>query len=268
MGVGDIDALLNGRLAVTDLFKAAFTAEAAGGYHSSLYVAGNPGAGSAPSAGVNGTPLTSRSGQVPFPAAAAGKSVYLNAMDFAAAANVAGAFLADRLWENSGLSVTLTSSQAIAAVTPPPRDANGSTNGVGVMAALEVVTATGNGAPVNATLTYTDSDGNAGATSTISIPATAEVGTFVPFPLAAGDYGVRVPTAFQLAATLTSGAISLVLYRRLSRTLRALAANIPDSFGPADGGGPCLDGTVPWLVYLLSGTAAGVTGGSVQFVQV
>jgi len=270
MGISGGDSLLQGRLAVQDYFKAGFTGEAVGGYHSTLYVAGLPGAGAAPSAGVNGAALTSavpRSGQIPFPLAQANKAVYLNAADFAAESGVAAAILLDRLWENSGLSVTSTGSQAIAPAALPARDANGAALGVGVGIALEVVTQTGNGAPVNATLTYTDSDGNAGATSVVTIPATAEVGTWLPYPLAAGDYGVRGPGAFQLAATLTSGAVALVMYRRLARALKSVAPNVPDAFGPADGGGPCFDGTVPWFVYLLSATAVGRSAGSVQFVQ-
>lgn len=268
MGIGTVDALLNGRLPALPYYKAAFTGEAAGGWHSPLYVAGLPGAGTAPSAGVNGAAvLNGRSGTLAAPAAVAGRSCYLNAADLAAVSGIAAAVLVDRLWENSGLSVTSTGSQAIAPVALPARDANGSALGVGVEIAIEVTTQTGNGAPVVATLTYTDSDGSAGATSTVSIPATAEVGTLLPFPLAAGDYGVRGPTAFQLPSTLTSGAISLVMYRRLGRTLKILAAGVPDGFGPADGGQPVADGTAPHWIYLLSGTSVGVTSGSVQFVQ-
>lgn len=268
MGVGTVDALLNGRLAPLPWYKDAFTGEAAGGWHSPLYVAGIPGAGTAPSAGVNGTAVSNgRSGTLAAPTAVANKSCYLNVVDLAANANIAAAVLVDRLWENSGLSVTSTGSQAITPASLPSRDANGSTNGAGVEIAIEVTTATANGGAVVATLTYTDSDGNTGATATVSIPATAVAGTWLPFPLAAGDYGVRGPTAFQLASTLTSGALSLVMYRRLGRQVPILSAGIPGGFGPADGGIPVADGTAPHFVYLLSGTAAGLTSGTVQFVQ-
>lgn len=268
MGIGTVDALLNGRLTMLPWAKDAFTGEASGLWHSPLYVAGIPGAGSAPSAGVNGTAVSNgRSGTLAAPALVAGRSCYLNCADFGSAANITQAVLIDRLWENSGLSVTLTSSQAITPATLPARDANNSTNGVGVEIALEVVTATANGGAVTATLTYTDSDGNAGATSTVSIPATAAAGTLLPFSLASGDYGVRGPTAFQLASTLTSGAVSLVMYRRLGRAIPVSAAGTPQGYGPADGGGPVADGTAPYFIYLLSGTAAGATTGNVQFVQ-
>lgn len=268
MGIGTVDALLNGRLAPLSWFKDAFTAEAAGTWHSPLYVAGLPGAGTAPSAGVNGAIVANgRSGTLAAPAAVAGKSCYLNTCDIGAVSNVVQVQLIDRLWENSGLSVTLTSSQAITPAALPARDASNSTNGVGVEIAIEVTTVTGNGGAVVATLTYTDSDGNTGATATVSIPATAVAGTWLPFPLAAGDYGVRGPTAFQLASTLTSGALSLVMYRRLGRPLTPGSTGEPSGFGPADGGGPAADGTAPHFLYLPSGTAVGVSAGAVQFVQ-
>ncbi len=268
MGIGTVDALLNGRLPVLDWSKASFTGEASGLLHSSLYLAGLPGAGTAPSAGVNGTAvLAGRSGTLSAPTAVAGKSCYLNSIDMSAGGSIGAAILVDRLWENSGLDVTSTGAQAITPVALPPRDANGSTLGVGVGLAIEVATATANGGAVNATVTYTDSDGNAGATGVISIPATAVAGTWLPLPLASGDYGVRWPTSFQLASTLTSGSISLVMYRRLGRTVLLPNTNVPGGFGPADGGAPIADGCAPHFVYLLTGTSAGATTGSVQFVQ-
>lgn len=266
MGIGTVDALLNGRLPVLYWYKDGFTAEAAGTWHSPLYVAGLPGAGTAPSAGINGAQvLNGRSGTLAAPAAAANKSCYLNAVNMSNISSVIGAQLVDRLWENSGINVTSTGSQAITPAALPPRDANGSANGVGVEIAIEVTTVTGNGAPVNATLTYTDSDGNTGATAVVSIPATAVAGTWLPFPLAAGDYGVRGPTAVQLAATLTSGAISLVMYRRLG--LMVPTVSMVGGFGPADGGGPVPDGVAPHFLYMPSGTGVGASSGMVQFVQ-
>lgn len=267
MGIGTVDALLNARLAPQDWFKTSFTGQVVGGYHSPLYVAGLPGAGSAPSAGVNGAQISSgRTGTISFPSAAANKSVYLNSVSFAAESGVGCAFLIDRLWENSGLSPTSTSSQAITPVALPARDATGTVNGVGVGAALEVVTALG-AATTTATLTYTDSDGNTGNTSQITVPTSAVAGTFIPFPLAAGDYGVRAVTAFQLTASLLSGTFSLVLYRRVGRNLACLAANVGDSFGPADGGGPLYDASALQFVYVLSATSVTKTAGSVQFAQ-
>lgn len=267
MGISTIDSLLNARLPVQDWFKTSFTGQVIGGYHSPLYVAGLPGAGSTPSAGVNGAVVDrTRTGVLAAPAAVANKIPYLNTADFTAESGVGSAFLIDRLWENSGLSVTSTGAQAISAVALPPRDINGSTNGTGVGAALEITSAMG-AATTTATLTYTDSDGNAGATGTCTIPTSAVAGTWLPFTLASGDYGVRLPTSFQLAGSMLSGAFSIVLYRRIGRTLRCLAANIGDSFGPGDGGGPVYDLTALQFIYILSATSVTKTGGSVQFAQ-
>jgi hypothetical protein len=267
MGVAGTDSLIQARRQPEDYFKSAFTGQVVGGFHSSLYLAGYPGAGSAPAAGVNGAQIDrTRSGVIPFPAPAASKSPYLNVVDFAAAAGVGSAWLWDRMWENSGLSVTSTGAQAIAPVALPPRDANGSANGVGVIAALEIVTAMG-AATATATLTYTDSDGNAGATGTCTIPSGAVAGTLLFFTLAAGDYGVKAPTSFQLSGSMVSGSFSVVLGRRVGRSLRCPSANIGDSFGPADGGGPLFDSSALQWVYLLSATAVGAQVGSVQIVQ-
>lgn len=268
MGIASVDALLAGRLPPLYWYKDAFTAEAAGLWHSGLYLTGLPGAGTAPSAGINGAGVPNgRSGTLLAPVSVANKASYLNVIDFLAIANVVQAQLVDRMWENSGLNVTIATLQAIVGAGLPTRDQNLSSNGVGVEAAIEITTVTGNGAPVNATLTYTDSDGNAGATSTVAIPATAVAGTWLPFPLAAGDYGVRAPTGFQLASTLTSGALSIVLYRRMGRALKPGLNGLPDGFGPADGGGPVADGTAPHFIYLMSGTAGGISSGTVQFSQ-
>lgn len=267
MGIGTVDALLNARMAPQDWFKTSFTGQVIGGYHSPLYVAGLPGAGSAPSAGVNGSAISAgRTGTISFPSAVANRSVYLNSVSFAAESGVGAAFLVDRLWENSGLSVTSTSSQGITPASLPARDANGTVNGVGVGAAIEITTGIA-AATATATLTYTDSDGNTGNTATVTVPTSAVAGTWLPFPLAAGDYGVRAVTAFQLSGSLTSGALSLVLYRRVGRNLACLAANVGDSFGPADGGGPLFDSSALQFIYVLSATSVTKTAGSVQFAQ-
>lgn len=267
MGIGDVDSLLDGRLPPLDWNKQAFTGQAANVWHSPLYVAGSPGAGSVPSAGVNGAPvLNGRTGTLLAPAAAAGKSCYLNAVDFSADANVRAALLVDRLWENSGLSVTSTGSQAIVPAQLPPRDANGGLLGVGVFLALEVVTSLG-AATGTVTVTYTNSDGVAGRTAVVTVPTSCVAGTLLLFPLQSGDYGVRFPTAAQNSISFVSGTYSLVMMRRLGRKLRAASTNPPDYFGPADGGHGVADGIAPQFIYQLSGTAAGASDATVQFTQ-
>lgn len=267
MSIGGIDALTQSRRPPEDYFKSAFTGQAVGGLHSSLYLPGYPAAGSAPSAGTGGVAVDrTRSGVIPFPAPAASKSPYLQSADFAANGGVGSAWLVDRLWENSGLSVTSTGAQAITPAQLPARDANGTVNGVGVIPALEIVTGMG-AASATATLTYTDSDGNTGNTSVLTIPTSAVAGTILLWPLAAGDFGIKAPTQFQLSVSMVSGSFSIVLLRRVGRSLKCLAANIGDSFGPLDGGGPLYDSSALHWIYLLSATAVGAQAGSVQIAQ-
>ena len=133
--------------------------------------------------------------------------------------------LIDILWVNSGLVVTTTTAQALTSATWPARDINGSTNGEGVEVGILVTTATTNaGAITNTTMSYTDSDGNAGATATMaSFPATAVIGTIVPFQLAAGDKGVRSIQSVTLGTSYGGGAISIIAYRRLASRAVTLA---------------------------------------------
>lgn len=264
------DGIVAGLLPGEDLYKAASTAEAAGVFHSLFYVAGRPGAAVAPTPGLNGSALTSYSGQIPVPAAVGGENIHLAEFEFGCAANVVSAMLMDRLWHNSGIVVTTTTAQAITHPGIPARDRDGSTNGEGVQLALEVSTATTNASAVTTiTASYTNQAGTAGRTATIpSFPATAVAGTFVPFTLAAGDTGVRSVQSITLGSTLTGGGpIHLVQYRKIA-TLPLLLANAVYAKGPFDLGLPRVyDNSVPFLVVNPSGTAVGISTGQVVWAQ-
>lgn len=89
-----------------------------------------------------------------------------------------------------------------------------------------VTTATTNAAVVNTiTVSYTNSAGVAGRIGTLSFPATAVIGTFIPINLAQGDFGVRSIQSITLGTTLTAGAISLVCYTPLG-TCPVTLANV------------------------------------------
>jgi hypothetical protein len=139
----------------------------------------------------------------------------------------------------------------------------------GCMAALEVSTVTGNGAPVTTiTISYTNESGTAGRTGTIaSFPATAVAGTFVPFALQAGDLGIRSIQSITLGTSLVSGTVHLVVYRKLA----ALNLAQPNAGAPKDAiglGFPRLyDNTVPFLVCLPNGTTAATVTGSLVVAQ-
>jgi len=218
------------------------------------YASGNPGAATAPSAGVNGTAVSSpKAGQIPHTNPGSGNA-YLGRLSINA--STAGVLmLIDRLWENSGLSVTSLAAQAITPATLPSRSGDGTTNGAAVMAAIEWSATGGAGTPT-VTLTYTDQDGNTGATGTFTAVTTPPVGTFEIFTLAAGDTGVRAPTSFIQTATRTSGTMHLVLFRILAQ-IPVSAGNIGNAIDALTGGMPRLyDGTVPQLVWFPSVTTA------------
>jgi hypothetical protein len=262
------DQLLASLLPPEPYVKVGATMEAAGVAHSMFYTAGRPGAAAVPSPGINGAALTSYAGQVPFPTAVGGENVHLAGLS--ANSNIAGALmLIDRLWHNSGLAVATTTAQAITPPALPARDLNGATLGAGVLAALEVSTATTNASAVtNTTMSYTDEAGNAGNVGTIpSFPATAVAGSFIPFSLAAGDHGVRSVQSVTLGTSYVAGAIHLVLYRVLA-VVPVSSANVPTAFDALQVGFPrCYDQTVPQLIWLPSATAGVTAQGTVTWAQ-
>lgn len=266
-----MDGLVAGFRAPVPITKVAFTGQAVGQLHSTLYVNGLPAAGSAPSPGLAGAALTAYTGQIPFPSPVSGQSVYLAGMDFTQSANVGGVLLCDRLWHNSGIVSTTTTAQTVNSVTFPSRDNNGQTLGAGILVGLEVSATTGNvGAITNTTISYTNSLGTSGLTGAIaSFPATAVTGTFVPISLASGDagQGVRSIQSITLGTSYVSGTVNLVAYRIVS-WLGTPAANVSSSQDFAQLGLPVMfDNSVPWLIYLLTGTAVGASYATINYAQ-
>lgn len=237
MAITSIDGAVAGMQSPVPFTKVGITTAAVGAMrgYTPFYAAGNPGAATAPSSGINGVAVTApRTGQIPRSNPVSGNA-YLARL--AAGASTAGTlWLIDRLWENSGLSVTSTTAQAITPATLPSRDGAGGTNGANVMAAIEWSATGGAGTPT-VTLTYTDQDGNTGATGTFTGVTTPPVGTFEIFTLAAGDTGVRAPTSFIQSATRTSGTMHLVLFRVLAQ-VEVTAANIGNAIDALTGGLP------------------------------
>ena len=201
------------------IFKVGTAPEAAGQYYCFAKDSGAPGAWSPGTPGINGR-NTDGTTAADLGCITVGNptSGAWYVRDFNIAASQVGQFiLADVLWVNTGLVVTTTTAQAITQPTLPLRDNSGTSNGHGIGAGLLVTTATTNAAVIsNITLQYTNSNGVAGRTGTISsFPATAVIGTFVPFQLQAGDVGVRSIQSITLGTTLTAGAISLIAFNFL-----------------------------------------------------
>jgi energy-converting hydrogenase Eha subunit A len=256
MAITTLDGAIAGMQAPAPLIKVGVTMAAVGAMrgYTPWYVAGNPGAATANAAGVNGAAVSATvAGQIPRTNPVSGNA---HLARFAMQASTAGTmWLIDRLWNNSGLSVTSTTAQAITPATLPSRDGAGGTNGANVMAAIEWSAAGGAGTPT-VTLTYTDQDGNTGATGTFTGVASPPLGTFEIFTLAAGDTGVRAPTSFIQSATRTSGTMHLVLFRVLAQ-VDVTAANIGNAIDALTAGMPRIyNDSVLQLVWFPSATTA------------
>lgn len=252
-------------------FAKSITATLVAGRPASLWaLGGNPGAGSFDST-LNGVTLSSSStipaGALRHYDPASGNS-YLGR--FQAAATQAGVLLLlDRIWHNGGITITSTGSQTIASPTWPSRcptsgtDDTPSTNGEGVLLAVEVSAATGAGTPT-LTLGYTNQAGTSGRTATnvIATVASSAIGATYFIGLQAGDTGVRSVQSYQQSATWTSGTVNCVAYRILA-ALEMPGNLIPNAIDALTSGMPRLyNGVVPWLVFIPNTTTASVVQGS------
>lgn len=266
------DAQNAGNTGITSAFLKIGTApEAAGRWYSWAKDSGNPGAWAPGTPGLNGRATDGTT------AADAGSLGIRNATGanyltyFSASTSVAcNPWLFDVLWVNSGLVVTTTTAQAIAApVALPARDMNGTTNGEGVWAGILVTTATTNaGAITNTRLTYTNSDGVGSRTATMaSFPATAVIGTVVWFQLQAGDKGVRSIQAVTLGTSYAAGAISIILAKPVWSQV-CLVANLGGADAPPSNPGVRLyNGATVLPIGLMAASTATTISGSIQVMD-
>lgn len=269
MAITTEDQLLAGLQPPEYVTKVGTLTSVAGQLYSPVYLAGRPGAMGFPSSGLSGGSVTSaRSGMIPVPAAVTGQQIYLSGLDMAQGGNVGAVLIADRLWDNSAIVVTTTGAQAINSTTWPARDTSASTNGAGILVALEVTGNLGNGAVTNTTLTYTNSAGTAARTGTIaSFPAAANQGVFMPFALAAGDVGIRSIQSVTLGTSYVSGSMSLVAYRVLA-VVPTPTANVAAGMDFLQLGLPKVwDSSALQLLYLSTSTPGGIVQGTLAYTQ-
>ena len=221
---------------------------------------------------LNGVTLDSTAGQIagqiPFTDATLPVVNYLSNFNIVTAIN--GTFeIYDRLWHNGGITITSTTAQTITSPTWPTRDNNNSSNGEGVLLALEVSATTGAGTPT-ITVSYTNELGTAGRTGTniLVTSATSPVGSFIPISLQGSDKGVRSVQSITLSATWTSGTINLVAYRPLAGGV--LVGNAGTALDPLTGGvsTKCWNGTVPFLACTPGAGTAFTVNSFVQFTQI
>lgn len=266
MAITTVDQALAG-MKVPEFFAKALSGTlVAGRPWTPLYAAGYPAAAAAPAPGINGAALTSYPGQIPVPAASG--NTHLARFSGASSQQGGILMLCDRLWHNSGISVTTTTAQAITPVAIPSRDKNGAALGHGVYAGLEVTTTTGAGA-ATPTISYTDESGNAGSSIGLAdaYAAGGVVGTFFRFGLAAGDLGVRSIQSITLGTSMTAGAVSLVLFRPIA-SLELGTAATPAAIDAFTGGlARMYDNTVPFLLYIPQNTLTTTLTGSMICTQ-
>ena len=266
MAITTLDGALAGMKPPTYFSKAVTGTLVAGRPFSPFYLAGVPGAATAPSPGLAGEALTTYAGQLPIPAASG--NTHLARFSGVSSAQAGVLLLCDRLWHNSGFTITSTGAQTINSAAWPARDMNGSTNGVGVILGVEISSATGAGTPT-ITVSYTNDANTSGRTGTNSVAtvATSAAGTFYPIGLAAGDTGVRSVQTLTLSATWTSGTMHLVAYRVLA-SLELGAAGLPNAIDALTSGMPrCYDNTVPFLVFIPQTTTTTQLSGTAVFTQ-
>lgn len=268
MTITTVNGIVAGYKAPEQFLKTTTTMEAAGVWSSLFYLAGIPGAATAPSPGVNGAVLTTYAGQIPFSNPVSGNT-HLAALDVHSSA-IGTLLVCDRLWHNSGLSVVSTSGQSVVSPTWPARDINGATAGDGVYLGVEITTATTGVVSNTITVNYLDQDGNAGVGNVTPPTSALAVNSFFPISLAAGDTGVRglnSASAYTNSVSMTSGAISLVAFRILAR-ISIPNANVGQSKDFAALGLPRLyNNTVPFLIWIPSATAAVVVQGQMTYTQ-
>jgi len=262
MAITTLDGALAGMQPPVAIAKAVGGTMVAGRPHSFYQIAGNPGAG-ALNGTLNGAALSSSS-TIPNGIIRHVDPVSGNAHLARLAASVSQPgvlLLCDRLWDNT--SAIATGAQSITFPGLPARDNAGTTNGDGVLAAVECITA--NSATAAAvTLTYTNQAGTASRTASFSdaTAATATtVGDFHRIGLQAGDTGIRSIQSVNFTTAWTSGTLGLVLYRVLAQ-LEIVAANVGNAIDALTGGFPRLyNGTCPFLVFVPSTTtSSNITG--------
>lgn len=258
MPITTLDGALAGMQPPQPIVKTAsptLQAVAAQRFYTPFYLAGNPGAGSAPTSGINGANITGPIAGCINRGNPGSGNAYLGR--FGITASVTGTmWLIDRLWANSGIVVTQTTAQTITMGTLPARDNNGTTNGDGVMAALEWSAAGGAGTTAM-NIAYVNSTNTGGTrTGNYTPAASPPIGTFEVFALQAGDLGIRSISSLTLNATRTSGTCHLVLFRVIAQ-VECAAANIGSAVDALTSGFPRIyNDSALQLVWIPSATTA------------
>jgi hypothetical protein len=229
------------------------------------------GAGGQPAAGVFGTALTGRTidktttGAISYNNPTSPATMHAISMGGGSTVALGSLLLYDRLAEYP-INGSVTSGTFSTQPALPARDANGATNGEGVLMFAENDITGATSAAVNLTVTYTNSGGTASRSTGAQAIVAGAVGRVLRdqiwVPLQSGDTGVRTIQSYTLSATATSTKISIVLARPLcwlpimtanafvERDLVLQMANLPRIY----------DGTAFGLLLMTNTTTSPVMG--------
>ena len=250
--------------------KATFTGEAAGQYRNLGTLAGIPGAWALVTPGMAGATVSFNTIGGALDWADPAVNAYLANLVVSVGANIIGFMLYDLLWYQSGIAETTTTAQTVNSVAWPSRSSDGTANGGNVEIWMHCTTATTNSAAIaNTTYSYTNQAGTAGRSAGLvySWPATAVAGTMIPFGLQASDTGVRSVQSVTLGTSYVAGQVELIALRRIA-FVALPAATTGAVLDWAQLGLPQLfNGSALYSAVLLSGTAAGLTTGSVSYTH-
>ena len=152
--------------------------------------------------------------------------------------------------------------------TWPARDENGSTNGAGVLIGVEVSAATGAATPT-ITVSYTNSAGSlwANGHECRRHDFDGSCRQFLSSGVAGGRRWGSVGAITHAQRAWISGTINLVAYRLIT-TLDLVGAYTPNDVDILTGGMPQLfNGSVPFLVEVLTSATTGFPSGLVSYTQ-
>jgi hypothetical protein len=266
MAITTLNGVLAGFQPGQFIFKASTPTMVVGRPQSLWGLGGIPGAGGYNTT-INGGTYSSTSalvnGQIPHTDPAGGVNSYLARFQIESLSTAATFMLADRIWDNQ-VATSNTSSQAITTPAWPARDATGTTNGVGMFAAIEISASTSATAAALTNYTYTNQSGVSSRTGNfIDTPTAvaANAGQFYRLSLQAGDTGIQSIQSIQFSTAWTSGTVNMCVYRPL--VILENAANLaPNNLDPVTVGLPQLfNGVVPFLVLIPSATGSSATIG-------
>ena len=202
-------------------------------------------------------------------------SLFVSQLELACATNAfTSLILIDRLSHQGGLSGTAT---AVQTTNLPTATLTRYTDGVGVMAALEIYTALGTLAQT-ATVSYTNEAGASGRTSKAVVIGAANdnaAGRFIPIPLQDDDQGIRsVESVTPSSSTGTSGNYGVTLFKplmlipNLANLAHAIQQRCLNSFIGGYGGCPeILDNACLQLLAIANTSSTGAVHGAFHLAE-